>query len=576
MRRSDWFKWVLALGAVASVSGGCSAIVDPNTRRLFDEDAFGPGTDTGIRADTGTPIDTGTLTPPDAGTDAPGCPADCSDGIACTDDACDGVRCTHTANDTLCPGERCNAGTGCVPVQCVTAADCDDDNACNGAETCVPGSSPTGCQPGPALSCEDAFPCTVDGCDPASGCTHTGNDAACDDMIPCTRNVCEVGAGCRVAEMDNAVCNTGCTTGAMCTPIGCRGGSMSCDDMSPCTADSCAMMMCVHDPVDADRDGVPASSVRVSGTTVSCTGTDCNDGDPMVNPRATELCNGRDDNCNGTTDEGCMAATGETCAAAIPLTLSGSGTATVTGMLDATRVDDYVTSCGRAGGRDLVYALTLTQTADVRIETTGGVDTVLGVGLTCDVANFTRQCNDDQNPGVSASSRIWLRRVTVAPGSTQRLFILVDGFDGAAASTGAFTLNVATTAPPLGDLCAATTLNVTGGGSVYGNIGVGVGTQAGSCQPGISITPEAIFRFEGARIEQLTATSSDFVPALHVRTSCFRGDTQVACVNGAASMPSGGSATLMNVSTGGSGGGPLSIFVDNGTSGGAYRLDVNP
>jgi hypothetical protein len=46
---------------------------------------------------------------------------------------------------------------------------CSDGNACNGAETCVAGA----CTAGAPLQCDDGNACTADGCDPASGCTHT-------------------------------------------------------------------------------------------------------------------------------------------------------------------------------------------------------------------------------------------------------------------------------------------------------------------------------------------------------------------------------------------------------------------
>jgi hypothetical protein len=48
---------------------------------------------------------------------------------------------------------------------------------------------------------------------------------------------------------------------------------------------------------DADQDGFFAQAG--CGTAV-----DCNDGNPLIRPNAAEICDGRDNNCNGTTDEG--------------------------------------------------------------------------------------------------------------------------------------------------------------------------------------------------------------------------------------------------------------------------------
>jgi len=52
--------------------------------------------------------------------------------------------------------------------------------------------------------------------------------------------------------------------------------------------------------VDGDGDGHAPTG---------CGGDDCNDGDPGVHPGVADVCNGRDDNCSGTTDEG----VGENC-----------------------------------------------------------------------------------------------------------------------------------------------------------------------------------------------------------------------------------------------------------------------
>jgi large repetitive protein len=64
--------------------------------------------------------------------------------------------------------------------------------------------------------------------------------------------------------------------------------------------------------LDADNDNYytgtgitqcasPGPGYRYTGLTA---GGDCNDGNPAINPGATEVCNGIDDDCNGTADDG--------------------------------------------------------------------------------------------------------------------------------------------------------------------------------------------------------------------------------------------------------------------------------
>jgi len=79
----------------------------------------------------------------------------------------------------------------------------------------------------------------------------------------------------------------------------------SCDDANPCTVDACSPSdgRCTHaGPLDADHDGVFGKARE--GTPESCGGLDCDDDDPNVYTGAHELCDGKDDDCDGEIDEG--------------------------------------------------------------------------------------------------------------------------------------------------------------------------------------------------------------------------------------------------------------------------------
>jgi alpha-tubulin suppressor-like RCC1 family protein len=65
---------------------------------------------------------------------------------------------------------------------------------------------------------------------------------------------------------------------------------------------------------DKDKDGYTDGITKISCLkpsdeyVSSATGGDCNDNDPNINPAKAEICDGKDNNCNGQTDEGCGAA----------------------------------------------------------------------------------------------------------------------------------------------------------------------------------------------------------------------------------------------------------------------------
>lgn len=124
----------------------------------------------------------------------------CDPGPDAGGDCCT-PNCTFAAPETLCraPVSTCDApelcsgeSERCPPDQPQPdGTACDDRNLCTGLEVCRSGE----CVAGGILECDDLNPCTLDGCDPATGCTHSPTNTG--------QTTCGVGACQRT--VDNCV-----------------------------------------------------------------------------------------------------------------------------------------------------------------------------------------------------------------------------------------------------------------------------------------------------------------------------------------------------------------------------------
>ncbi len=219
---------------------------------------------------------------------------ECDDGNACTvGDTCGGARCKpgpewlHCDDENPCTNDGCTPDEGCYFDP--NTAPCDDGDPCTVGDTCQAGS----CISWTPNLCEDNNPCTDDWCHETEGCLHdaVGDGVACDDNNvctqydqcsggqcvpgqlkecgdgnPCTVDSCNPQTGCAYANAPNGTaCNDGdaCTDGDQCVNGVCfAGGEKDCNDNNPCTNDSCANGQCQHEPLTGDffcDDGNPCT-----------------------------------------------------------------------------------------------------------------------------------------------------------------------------------------------------------------------------------------------------------------------------------------------------------------------------
>jgi cysteine-rich repeat protein len=237
---------------------------------------------------------------------------ECGSGLICVMQACVSSSCGDGFKDPA-TGEECEdgntaAGDGCLNCrfECKMDPDCDDANACNGAETCDKSMAgkqlcKAGTAPAAGTACTiagggGAGVCMMGSCVKA-GCGNGTVEAGeeCDDMNAddtdgCTRQckfTCKVDGDCS----DGNMC-TGVETCTVATHKCAAGTAKTCPASGSCAAaGTCTPLTgaCVYP--DADKDGK------------LCT-VDCNDADPAVFPGGYECKDGKDNDCNAATMDG--------------------------------------------------------------------------------------------------------------------------------------------------------------------------------------------------------------------------------------------------------------------------------
>jgi hypothetical protein len=215
--------------------------------------------------------------------------ADCVDGDQCTiDERCVGGACTsqtRNCNDANpCTQDGCVPTSGCVNIPLIDGTSCADAQACDGIETCSGGT----CQPGSPPDCNDGNACTNDVCNNVTGCQHPAvagccnADADCADTDLCTTNErCLVSHVCsstpRTCADGNACTTDGCTPSTGCVFTPSPGG---CDDGQACTADdTCNAGTCAGAPIQCvDGDYCDGAEACSAGTCVEGTMPACTPG----------------------------------------------------------------------------------------------------------------------------------------------------------------------------------------------------------------------------------------------------------------------------------------------------------
>ena len=253
------------------------------------------------------------------------------DAGPCTGAQCPCVDDADCEDDNPCTKATCGDDQLCK-ITPLDGASCEaDDNVCTAGDSCKDAK----CEPGPVKICDDGNSCTLDGCDPAAGCTATADEgASCDDDNPCSTGdscsggtclagaakSCDSGKDCVTGEcslvsgkceFNNAPAGTGCDDGSQCSTadscVGgqCTGKTIDCDDKNLCTNDTCkAASGCTHEAKTGACDDGDSCTEKDACAKGKCAGTAliCDDG----NPCTTDSCDPKAGCTFGPNDKPCV------------------------------------------------------------------------------------------------------------------------------------------------------------------------------------------------------------------------------------------------------------------------------
>jgi len=226
----------------------------------------------------------------------------CNDGTFCTySDGCLAGVCTGTLqscdDNNSCTVDTCAAAVGCQhDATALEGSSCEDGNLCTTQEKCASGS----CVAGSVNACDDGTPCTVDICNPFTGCLNI--------ETPGYQEVCYSGAA---GTSGVGQCVSGLKKCVGTALTACQG------EVTP-TTDLC-------DGLDNDCDGSADEDFGKTGEVCDSDDSDLcangltkcsDDGSSLIchgDTSSPELCDGLDNNCDGQTDEDFSALLNQPC-----------------------------------------------------------------------------------------------------------------------------------------------------------------------------------------------------------------------------------------------------------------------